>query len=112
MPHARFERRIADLLAEADVRIGGNRPWDIQVHDPRFHARVLGQGSLGLGESYMDGWWDAASLDGLLFHLLVARVDERYTSVEDEHRLRGVKRKAIDSVAAQLMLEQYFDEAA
>lgn len=77
MPHARFERRIADLLAEADVRIGGNRPWDIQVHDPRFHARVLGQGSLGLGESYMDGWWDAASLDGLLFHLLAARVDER-----------------------------------
>ena len=77
MPHARFERRIADLLAEADVRIGGDRPWDIQVHDPRFHARVLGQGSLGLGESYMDGWWDAASLDGLLFHLLAARVDER-----------------------------------
>ncbi|PZQ25878.1 MAG: cyclopropane-fatty-acyl-phospholipid synthase, partial [Stenotrophomonas acidaminiphila] len=77
MPQARFERRIADLLAEADVRIGGNRPWDIQVHDPRFHARVLGQGSLGLGESYMDGWWDAASLDGLLFHLLAARVDER-----------------------------------
>lgn len=77
MPHARFERRIADLLAEADVRIGANRPWDIQVHDPRFHARVLGQGSLGLGESYMDGWWDAASLDGLLFHLLAARVDER-----------------------------------
>ena len=77
MPHARFERRIADLLAEADVRIGGDRPWDIHIHDPRFHARVLGQGSLGLGESYMDGWWDATSLDGLLFHLLTARVDER-----------------------------------
>jgi putative Holliday junction resolvase len=46
------------------------------------------------------------------FKLPVARVDERYTSVEAEHRLRGVKRKAIDSVAAQLILEQYFDEAA
>ena len=77
MPHARFERRIGDLLGEGDVRIGGDRPWDIQVHDPRFHARVLGQGSLGLGESYMDGWWDAVSLDGLLFHLLAAHVDER-----------------------------------
>ena len=69
MPHARFERRIAALLAEADVRVDGERPWDLQVHDPRFHARVLGQGSLGLGESYMDGWWDAASLDGLLYRL-------------------------------------------
>jgi putative Holliday junction resolvase len=46
------------------------------------------------------------------FKLPVARVDERYTSVEAESRLKGVKRKAIDSVAAQLILEQYFDEAA
>jgi putative Holliday junction resolvase len=46
------------------------------------------------------------------FKLPVARVDERYTSVEAESRLRGVKKKAIDSVAAQLILEQYFDEAA
>jgi putative Holliday junction resolvase len=46
------------------------------------------------------------------FRLPVARVDERFTSVEAEHRLRGLKRKAVDSVAAQLILEQYFDEAA
>jgi putative Holliday junction resolvase len=44
------------------------------------------------------------------FKLPVARVDERYTSVEAESRLRGVKNKAIDSVAAQLILEQYFGE--
>jgi putative Holliday junction resolvase len=46
------------------------------------------------------------------FKLPVTRVDERYTSVEAEHRLRGLKKKAVDSVAAQLILEQYFDEAA
>ena len=46
------------------------------------------------------------------FKLPVARVDERFTSVEAEHRLRGIKKKAIDSVAAQLILEQYFDQAA
>lgn len=45
------------------------------------------------------------------FKLPVTRVDERFTSVEAESRLRGLKRKAIDSVAAQLILEQYFDEA-
>jgi len=42
----------------------------------------------------------------------VALVDERFSSVEAESRLRGVKRKSVDSVAAQLLLEQYFDEAA
>jgi len=46
------------------------------------------------------------------FKLPVARVDERFTSVEAERKLRGLKRKAVDSVAAQLILEQYFDEAA
>ena len=67
----------AIYLREADIRIDGERPWDLQVHDPHFYARVLGQGSLGLGESYMDEWWDAESLDGLLFHLLAARLDQR-----------------------------------
>jgi putative holliday junction resolvase len=46
------------------------------------------------------------------FKLPVARVDERFSSVEAESRLRGIKRKAVDSVAAQLILEQYFDEAS
>jgi len=53
----------------------------------------------------------ARQLEGR-FHLPVARVDERYSSVEAESRLRGMKRKSIDSVAAQLLLEQYFGEAA
>jgi len=53
----------------------------------------------------------ARQLEGR-FHIPVARVDERFTSVEAESRLRGVKRKIIDSVAAQLLLQQYFDEAA
>ena len=53
----------------------------------------------------------ARQLEGR-FRLPVARVDERYSSVEAESRLRGVKRKSVDSVAAQLLLEQYFHEAA
>jgi putative Holliday junction resolvase len=53
----------------------------------------------------------ARQLEGR-FRLPVARVDERFTSVEAESKLRGVKKKGVDSVAAQLILEQYFDEAA
>jgi putative holliday junction resolvase len=53
----------------------------------------------------------ARRLEGT-FRLPVARVDERFTSVEAESRLRGLKKKAVDSVAAQLILEQYFDQAA
>jgi putative Holliday junction resolvase len=46
------------------------------------------------------------------FKLPVARVDERYSSLEAESRLRGAKKKPVDSIAAQILLEQYFAEAA
>jgi len=83
MPSGALQRRVERVLADADVRIGGTRPWDLRVHDPHFYARVLAQGSLGLGEAYMDGGWDADSLDGLLFRLLSARIDRRVRGVRD-----------------------------
>ena len=79
----RAQARIAQLLRSAHVEIDGDAPTDLQVHNPRFYARVLEHGSLGLGEAYMDGWWDAEDLDGLLFLLLNARLDERLSGVED-----------------------------
>lgn len=57
-------REIVQKLAEkADIRINGDRPWDIQVHNDDLYARVLKQGTLGLGEAYMDGWWDCEEMD-------------------------------------------------
>ncbi len=84
--------RVHGLLAAADVRVDGDRPWDMQVHDARLPARLLAGGSLALGDAYMDGWWDARSLDGLLARLLAARVDRRVRGAAD---LR-------DAVAARL----------
>ena len=73
-----FRRRVEHLLAAADVAIGGRRPGDLLVHDERLYARLLAQGSLGLGESYMDGWWDPVGpLDVLMFKLLDAHLDQQ-----------------------------------
>ena len=66
--HAR--KLVEELLAHADVSPQGNRPWDIQVNDERFYNRVHAQGSLGGGESYVDGWWECTSPDQLIFRLL------------------------------------------
>ena len=55
----------------------GNNLWDIQVHDTRFYKRVLTQGSLGLGESYMDGWWDCKRLDEFFYRVLKNKIDEK-----------------------------------
>lgn len=68
--HARFRHSLEKLLAPADIRIDGSRAWDIKVHNPVFFQRVMAEGTLGLGESYMDGWWDCAALDQFVFRAL------------------------------------------
>lgn len=60
---------VENILAKADIQINGERPWDITVHNEGLYDRVLSQGSLGLGESYMDGWWDVPQLDQFFFKL-------------------------------------------
>ena len=54
--------RIVGLLGEAGIKVNGPNPWDIQIHNESFWTRLFAQGSLGLGEAYMDGWWDADDL--------------------------------------------------
>jgi cyclopropane-fatty-acyl-phospholipid synthase len=66
------EQTIRQLLAEADVKINGPRPSDLQVLDDRFYGRVLHHRELGLGESYMDGWWSSRALDELIAKVLSA----------------------------------------
>lgn len=68
----RAEKTVRKLLAAADIEVGGSRPWDVQIHDPRTYGRILSHGTLGLGEAYMDGWWDAAAVDEFVYRLLMA----------------------------------------
>ena len=70
-------KAFATLLGEADIRIGGDRPWDLQINHPKTAEFILARGSLGLGESYMKGWWDCPQLDEFVARLLAARLDER-----------------------------------
>ena len=74
---AKFKSFISDLLAQIDIEVGGSRPWDIQVHDERLYNRVMTQGSLGLGEAYMDGWWDAGAVDQFLYRVLTGQLQSK-----------------------------------
>jgi cyclopropane-fatty-acyl-phospholipid synthase len=68
---------VADLLAQAGIAINGDAPWDPQVLDPEFYRRLLARGSLGAGEAYMDGLWDAYQLDELFHRILRADIDKK-----------------------------------
>jgi cyclopropane-fatty-acyl-phospholipid synthase len=73
------ERSVAlgtQLLARAGITIDGDKPWDIQIKNPEFLARVFRDGTLAFGKSYMDGWWESEQLDETIARILGARLDE------------------------------------
>jgi cyclopropane-fatty-acyl-phospholipid synthase len=70
-------RQAEALLREADIRIGGDRPWDIRFLQRGVPERALAHGSLGLGEAYMDGHWECERLDEFFAKVLAAHLDER-----------------------------------
>ncbi len=67
---------VQQLLERAQVHINGNGPGDIRVHNDGFYNRVLAQGSLGLGESYMEGWWDSLQLDEFFSKVHKVQLDQ------------------------------------
>jgi cyclopropane-fatty-acyl-phospholipid synthase len=62
-------RALEEILGSVGVHLGGSRPWDVRVRDPRFFRRALADGALGLGESYVEGWWDCDAVDELFVRL-------------------------------------------
>ena len=70
--------RIAhEMLSMAGIEINGSRPFDIQIKNPNFFKRVLQEGSLGLGESYMDGWWECERLDMFFQRVVAAGLEKK-----------------------------------
>jgi cyclopropane-fatty-acyl-phospholipid synthase len=79
-------RKVVDLLAEADVRVNGSRPCDLIVHDERLFRRLIIDGTMGLGDAYIDGWWDCGAVDQLFDRVLSADVPQRVGAL-DRHTL-------------------------
>ena len=73
----KFKEAIENVLKSVDIKINGNNSWDIKVYNDEFYQRVLAHGSLGFGESYMDGWWDCKALDLLIEKIFRAKLDEK-----------------------------------
>ena len=61
----RLRDRLARRLERADIVLDGTRPWDPVVHEPRLYWRMMAEGTLGLGDASVDGWWDCEALDEL-----------------------------------------------
>jgi len=75
------KQSISSLLEEAGITINGTAPIDLKVHNDELYGRVLSQGSLGLGEAYMNKWWDVEELDEFFYFVLKAELDKKVRTV-------------------------------
>lgn len=97
-----MEQAARAFFCLADIDINGERPWDIQVNNQKFYSRVLAGGSLALGESYMDGWWECEAIDQLMDRILRARL----------HTKIRVSRQVVWNIAkAKVMNQQKISKA-
>jgi cyclopropane-fatty-acyl-phospholipid synthase len=83
-----YRALVERLFAKANVRVDGDRPFDVRVTDDRFYRRVLTDGSLGLGEAYVDGWWECDRVDEAMCRF--ARANLYRLSVTDVRLLANI----------------------
>ena len=65
------KRLCAEVLEKAYVPLNSEFPWSIHVHNEKLWDRIVAQRTLGVGEAYIDGWWDCESIDQM-----VARIQQ------------------------------------
>jgi cyclopropane-fatty-acyl-phospholipid synthase len=68
---------MENILSQVGINVNGDSPWDIKIKDKRTYNQVLQNKSLGLGETYMEGWWECSRIDELICKILKARLDEK-----------------------------------
>ena len=78
------ETLVHEILESARIEIDGQMPWDIRINDERFYQRIMTDGSLGLGESYMEGWWDCDRIDEFFSRIMPLDPQKR---IRNEWRL-------------------------
>src|SRR5665648_247535 len=108
-----MDQIIRKLAESAGITLNGPNPnpWDIQVNDDRWHARVYRDKSLGLGESYMDGWWDCEQIDEMIFRVLRGGITtELSVNLKDAIRvLPGMLFNLQTSSRVRLVAEHHYD---
>lgn len=107
------KKTVTKLFALAGVEMNGPNPWDIQVKNEKFYKRVLSYGSMGLGESYMDGWWECDQIDEMINKVLSAKIINKIKGFEKfEIILESISFKILNKqsrIGAFQVAEEHYD---
>ncbi len=106
-----MRRLLQDELSKCDIELNGSRPHDLQLCDARALDRMARHGSLGLGESYVDGQWECQRIDELVERMLRQALHQRFSNtaghrwLEFFSRLRNLQSRA----RAQIVGRKHYD---
>lgn len=77
------KKTVQKFLSKAGIKVNGPHPWDIRIINDEFYGRVLRQGTLGAGESYVEGWWECERLDEAMAKVFRAKLDRNLLTWHD-----------------------------
>lgn len=76
-----LNRRIIEgVLTRAGITVNGPEEYDIHIKNQKFYTRVLRDGSVGFGESYVEGWWECNALDEFFYRLFSMSAEKEFSS--------------------------------
>ena len=100
---------VEDRFKAAGVQINGPHDWDIQVHDERLYNRLVAHESLGLGESYMEKWWDCERVDLFIERLLRTEKNSKVTIPLIVSRLKALFLNLQSRTRARQVVDAHYD---
>jgi len=113
-PQGLFDRgaeiALKYLLANAGINISGEESADVVVRDPAFYRHVLMEGTMGLGNSYMDGEWDSSAIDEVIFRILKSGIYQKLAPVYGVSN--DIRRRVLnlqDRTRSKEVIEQHYD---
>ena len=83
-----------ELLKIADIKLDGDRPWDIKINDEETFDKIIADGSLGFGEAYMENLWECEAIDEMISRVLKTQIDKKITG-KQKFKLGSEKLKQI-----------------
>ncbi len=111
MKNNKAKTAFLSLMQLAGVTVNGDHPYDIKVHNDQFYSRVMENTALGLGESYMDRWWDCMALDQFVEKVLradlLSKLKNDWTTIWNVIRARLVNLQT--SRRAFIVAKQHYD---
>ncbi|MEQ6890479.1 cyclopropane fatty acyl phospholipid synthase [Halomonas sp. CS7] len=111
LPDTRARRVVERLLEGSGVTLNGDAPQDIRVLHPDVFSRILHQGTLGLGETYMEGWWECERIDQMATRMLLHGLGQHARTPSEKliYRLQSGFRNLQSRTRAYMVGEVHYD---